>query len=112
MTPFSAVAVAHGGPATDAPATECRYQGVFIGGHQPLWLVAHRGTYRVHEMDVREATGGAAQDAVPVAAMCGWRRAGARGGFVVVTGGEGGCELRFCRMPGNVRSTHFSLSAC
>ena len=67
----------------------------------------------MHELDTREAVGGAgAGDAVPVAAMCGWRRAGDRGGFVVVTGATDSCELRFCRLPSNVRCPMNTRGAC
>ena len=45
MTAFQAIAVSHGGGASDLAPAKCHYQGVFIAGHQPLWLVAHRGGY-------------------------------------------------------------------
>jgi hypothetical protein len=105
MTPFWGVAVQHGGLAVDSTPADALYQGVFVSGHQPLWLLAHRGVYVVHEMDSREmaAAGSGVPAAVPIAAMCGWHHSATGRGFVVVTGGLDSCELRFCRMPRNVR---------
>ena len=110
MVPFRGIAVAHGSAATEASAgTQAVYQGVYVTGAQPLWLLAHRDRYIVHEADTRE---GAA--AVPVAAMCAWHRKSGGGGgmgFVVVTGEQERCELRFCRMPRNVRPLLSQTSA-
>jgi hypothetical protein len=108
--PFHGIGVKHSGGATtkgrEGATTDiyAMYQGVFISGFGPMWLLAHRGTYRVHSMDNREALGaGQALTAVPVATMAAWNRPSAPYGFVVVTGGANTGELRFCRMPPHVR---------
>lgn len=103
----------HGGLASDSTPADALYQGVFVAGHQPLWLLAHRGGYVVHEMDTREvATGGSGVPAaMPVAAMCAWHHFATGRGFVVVTGSLDSCELRFCHMPRNVRPCSFSPRA-
>lgn len=108
LLPFRGVGVQHG---SGEAACFALYQGVFVTGHQPMWLLAHRDTYRVHYMDNREASSGsAAPTAVPVAGMAAWNRRdpGAKDtaqahSFVVATGVANACELRFCRMPINVR---------
>jgi hypothetical protein len=111
IIPFHGIGVKHsssGAPAKGHEGTStdiyALYQGIFISGFGPMWLLAHRGTYRVHSMDNREALGGShALSAVPVAAMAAWNRPSAPYGFVVVTGGANTGELRFCRMPPHVR---------
>jgi hypothetical protein len=110
MLPFCGIGVKHSSSSTSrgndsTPSdTYALYQGVFINGFGPMWLFAHRGTYRVHSMDNREALGGAhTLAAVPVAGMAAWNRPSSPHSFVIVTGGADTGELRFCRMPPHVR---------
>eukprot|EP00892_Ulva_mutabilis_P007723 jgi/Ulvmu1/5322/UM022_0116.1 len=106
MVRFEHVAVEH---STAAAAAEALHQGVFVCGAQPMWLLAHRGSYRAHMLDNLEpadgvpAAGVAAPAMAPasVAAMAAWNQGKARNTFVMVTAETS--ELRFCRMPKNLR---------
>ena len=102
MVRFAHVAVEH---STAAASAEALHQGVFVCGARPLWLLAHRGSYRAHMLDNLEPTDAAAAAAasapVAVAAMAPWNQGKACNTFVTVTAATS--ELRFCRMPKNVR---------
>lgn len=113
MVRFEHVAVEH---STASASAEALHQGVFVCGARPVWLLAYRGGYRVHMMDNLEASeaagpaGAAAVAPMPVAAMASWNQGKARNTFVMVTAERS--ELRFCRMPKNVRSPARLLPAC
>lgn len=112
MVRFDHVAVEHSTASTSA---EALHQGVFVCGTRPLWLLAHRGGYRVHMMDnlepveVGAAAGAPAAAPVAVAAMASWNQGKARNTFVMVTAERS--ELRFCRMPKNVRPHREAMKA-
>lgn len=112
MVRFDHVAVEHSTASTSA---EALHQGVFVCGARPLWLLAHRGGYRVHMMDnlepveVGAPAGAPAAAPVAVAAMASWNQGKARNTFVMVTAERS--ELRFCRMPKNVRPHREAMKA-
>lgn len=102
MTRFDNISVEF---STSSSSAAALHQGVFVCGQQPMWLIAHRGSYRVHMMDTLEHTSKplANSNTPPVrtgiAAMAGWNTQKAPASFVVVSTAS---ELRFCHMAKNV----------
>ena len=73
------------------------YQGVFISGPHPTWLIAHRGTYAVHTMAYEGE----------VSAFTPWHNISHSHGFVSVSATAN--ELRFSLLPPHVRYQSFPL---
>ena len=103
MTRFTNIGVEFSTSSGPAVAV---HQGIFICGEQPVWLLAHRGGYRVHMMGTLEHSS-SPPVRTGVAAMAGWHTPKAPRSFVVVSAKTS--ELRFCHMAKNVR-THCRTS--
>ena len=111
MTRFSNVGVEF---STSSSAARALHQGVFVAGQAPVWLLAHRGGYRVHAMDTLEHAKPLAGSNMPpvrsgIAAMAAWNTRKAPASFVVVSAAS---ELRFCHMAKNVRPASWVWMFC
>jgi hypothetical protein len=76
-------------PATPGP--QIHYSGVLVCGPKPLWLVASRGVFVAHPMDVKEGS---------IDAFCGFDNVNCPQGFIAagLTG-----SMRVCTLPLQVR---------